>query len=132
MNEKQIILQITKKDFRWEYFSGSGAGGQNRNRKKNCVRLFHDPSKCNSVAQDHKSKSKNEEDAFRRLVNQDKFMDWLRLECYKKSVEARYLEDNVKTEMIKFTAVETKDEKGKWKENEDLKITEQDVENSFK
>ena len=38
------VVTLTRKDFEWHYFSGSGAGGQNRNKHQNCVRLMHRPS----------------------------------------------------------------------------------------
>ena len=43
--KKLKLVSLTAKDFRMDYFNGSGAGGQNRNKNKNCVRCFHDPSK---------------------------------------------------------------------------------------
>ena len=38
---KKLLFSITKKDFKIDYFSGTGAGGQHRNRHKNCIRLTH-------------------------------------------------------------------------------------------
>jgi peptide chain release factor 1 len=35
---------VKDSDFRVEWFSGSGAGGQNRNKTKNCARITHVPT----------------------------------------------------------------------------------------
>lgn len=34
-------LHLTKKDFKLEWFSGTGAGGQYRNKHQNCCRITH-------------------------------------------------------------------------------------------
>lgn len=39
--ERKPILSVTKKDCRWDYYVGSGKGGQKRNRTSNCVRCTH-------------------------------------------------------------------------------------------
>lgn len=41
-NQKE--LQIEKKDLKIEWYSGSGAGGQHRNKHQNSVRLTHIPT----------------------------------------------------------------------------------------
>lgn len=35
---------LDQNEFRLEWFSGSGAGGQNRNKTKNCARITHIPT----------------------------------------------------------------------------------------
>lgn len=40
-NKKELLFSITKKDFSIEWFSGSGAGGQHRNKSSNCCRIKH-------------------------------------------------------------------------------------------
>jgi len=52
-----------------DFFSGSGPGGQHRNRSRNCVRLRHRPSGTIVTATDQRSQSQNLETAFRRLRN---------------------------------------------------------------
>jgi protein subunit release factor A len=51
-----------------DYYSGTGKGGQNRNRHYNCVRLHHLPSGLIALGTEHRSQAKNREDALQRLA----------------------------------------------------------------
>lgn len=64
------------KDCDVSYFSGTGGGGQHRNRHCNCVRLYHEPSGARVSSQDHREKRKNQLDALRRLAAHPKFRFW--------------------------------------------------------
>lgn len=44
-------LSLRDEDLEIEWYSGSGAGGQHRNRHKNCVRLRHRPTGIVKTAQ---------------------------------------------------------------------------------
>jgi len=61
-------IHLTKKDFKLEWFSGQGAGGQHRNKHQNCCRITHIESgiTCNGTAS--KSRVTNQKDAFDRLA----------------------------------------------------------------
>jgi protein subunit release factor A len=63
-----------KKDFHIEWFSGTGAGGQHRNRHQNCVRITHIESGLTTVGQNHRERRMNFDDAFRNLA--DKIVKW--------------------------------------------------------
>lgn len=67
---------IGLKDCEISYFSGSGAGGQHRNKHQNCVRLFHKESNVRVVAQSHREKRANELDAITRLARDPRFRFW--------------------------------------------------------
>lgn len=127
---KQIVLKLTRKDFRWTYFNGTGSGGQNRNKTANCVRLFHDPSGASAVAQGERSKKQNEQDAFERLCKTDIFQKWIRAESMKRSGELAIVEANVKKQLAE-SIVEVQDESGKWVPSKDLQPNHYDVENAF-
>ena len=43
--------KLNDEDFKIEWFSGSGAGGQNRNKTQNCCRVIHIPTGIIGVAQ---------------------------------------------------------------------------------
>lgn len=51
-----------------DFYSGTGKGGQNRNRHYNCVRIRHLPSGVIVIATEHRSQHKNRELALRRLA----------------------------------------------------------------
>lgn len=50
-----------------EWFSGSGAGGQHRNKHQNCARLFHNPTGLKQERQG-RSREANYRDAMAALI----------------------------------------------------------------
>ncbi len=65
-------LHFTRKDFVLEWFSGSGAGGQHRNKHQNCCRIRHIATGISAQGTAHRERSANQRDAFyalaRRLI----------------------------------------------------------------
>lgn len=61
-------MRFTKKDFRIDWFSGSGAGGQHRNKHQNCCRITHLATGMVEVGQNYRERSRNQRDAFQRLA----------------------------------------------------------------
>jgi len=78
---RQKLLSLTRKSFTWHYFSGSGGGGQKRNKCQNSVRLFHKPSGAKAVCQDFASKKQNERTAFKRIANSPELRRWINTKC---------------------------------------------------
>ena len=69
MKEKNVNeLHLTKKDFKVEWFSGTGAGGQHRNKHQNCCRITHIQSGLRAQGTDNKSRVANQKDAFLKLA----------------------------------------------------------------
>jgi peptide chain release factor 1 len=60
---RELIYQVTRKDFRIDYFSGTGAGGQYRNKHQNCVRLTHNETGIVTTGQEQRSREQNLRDA---------------------------------------------------------------------
>lgn len=60
-------IHLTKKDFKLEWFSGTGAGGQHRNKHQNCCRITHIESGITCTGQNSRSRVENQRDAFTRL-----------------------------------------------------------------
>ena len=57
----------TRKDFVLDWYSGTGAGGQYRNKTQNSLRLRHIPSGLVVTAADNRDRSTNLRNAFARL-----------------------------------------------------------------
>lgn len=91
---KQLLFSVTKKDFDISFFSGTGCGGQNRNKHMNCCRMVHRESGASAVGQSHKEKQSNITDAFNRIRNSIKFKMW-----HQRKVE-EYLEHQTLDEKI--------------------------------
>lgn len=115
MENKKLILSVTKKDIDITYFNGSGAGGQHRNRKKCCVRMHHRDSGGMATGQDSRDKKTNTENAFMRLLETEKFKIWERAEVSKRMLNVEKLENRVKNQMkehnLKF---EVRSGTGQW------------------
>ena len=60
-------IHLTKKDFKLEWFSGTGAGGQHRNKHQNCCRITHIASGLTCNGTSNKSRVANQRDAFTKL-----------------------------------------------------------------
>ena len=112
--KKTLLFSIIKKDLNIEYFSGTGKGGQYRNKHQNCVRMYHKDSNVRSTGQSHRKRVANLKEAFHNLVNSDKFKVWLNEKIYEitnkidieKEIEASMRPENL--------VVEVKNDKGEW------------------
>ena len=61
-------LHLTKKDFRVEWFSGQGGGGQHRNKHRNCCRITHIESGITAVGTASRHRPANRTAAFKVLA----------------------------------------------------------------
>lgn len=59
---------VTRADLDIQWFSGSGAGGQHRNRHPNCCRMTHIPTGLRAQGTQHKSRERNQRAAFQNLA----------------------------------------------------------------
>lgn len=87
MKNKELLFSITEKDFELSRFSGTGAGGQHRNKHQNCVRLKHIETGVITTGQDDRSFEVNKKNAFNRMINHPDFKTFLRLKIAKESVD---------------------------------------------
>jgi protein subunit release factor A len=111
---KKLVFSIAKnsKDLRWDYYRGSGKGGQKRNKTSNCCRVTHIPSGAVGKSEEGRSQKQNRQKALRRMAESDKFRTWARIEVAKRSGEEREIKAKVERMMrdVKTEVVED----GKW------------------
>ena len=67
-------IHLTKKDFKLEWYSGQGAGGQHRNKHQNCCRITHPESGLTVNGTGSRSRVTNQKEAFTKLANM--VIDW--------------------------------------------------------
>lgn len=65
---KTLIWSRRKKDFRIDWFSGTGAGGQHRNKCMNSCRLTDKETGIQTSSQEHRSAKQNLKSAFHKMV----------------------------------------------------------------
>jgi protein subunit release factor A len=61
-------LHLTKKDFKLEWYSGTGAGGQHRNKHQNCCRITHLETGMVETGQTERDRPSNQRKAFEKLA----------------------------------------------------------------
>ncbi len=61
-------IHLTKKDFKVEWYSGSGAGGQHRNKHQNCCRITHIATGLRAQGTESRERASNQRTAFNRLA----------------------------------------------------------------
>lgn len=61
-------IHLNRNDFTVEWFSGSGGGGQHRNKHANCCRIRHPATGLSAQCTAHRSRKANQRDAFRVLA----------------------------------------------------------------
>ena len=94
-NNKELIFSLTAKDFIVEQFSGSGAGGQHRNRHPNCIRIKHPESGVSVQCTRHRSLHRNKREAFINLTKDKKFKLWLNRKIGEIIHDTESIEDEV-------------------------------------
>ena len=119
---KELLFSITKDDFEIDrYCSASTNGGQNANKVASAVRILHKKSGATGKSVTERDQHKNLKIAFRRCVDSDVFQLWLKRKIGEtltgKSID-QIVEELMNPKNLK---IETKDEFGKWREeNESL------------
>lgn len=61
-------ISLTPKDFRYDWYSGTGAGGQHRNKHQNCLRLTHIETGITVNASSSRSRIQNKKDAYDTMI----------------------------------------------------------------
>jgi len=108
----KLLFSITAKDFNIDYFSGTGPGGQNRNKVKVCCRITHKDSNAVGISKELKSQVQNKKLAFKRCIESEKFKNWHKIEIARRLRQFEDIDKKVEEEMKKIKIEVYKD--GKW------------------
>ncbi len=81
---KKKLLSITASDCTWQYYRGSGDGGQKKQKTSSACRCIHPPSGAVGESQESRKQSENRKLAFKRMSESKEFQTWLNLEIDQK------------------------------------------------
>lgn len=113
---KQLLFSVTASDCRWDYYRGSGKGGQKKNKTDNCARCTHIASGAVGKSEEGRSKEQNRRKAFERMYETKEFKNWHRMEVARVTGLTAAVEEAVKRDMNeKNLRTEVKTEAGTWK-----------------
>lgn len=108
---KQRVLSVTIKDCDVETKRGSGAGGQNRNKRDTAVRIVHRASGAVGESQEERSQLQNKRTAFKRMAETKTFKAWLRRQLGEVTLVEVQVNEQMRPHNLKM---EAKDSVGNW------------------
>ena len=62
-------MKVTEDQFRFEWFSGTGKGGQHRNKHQNCCRCIHEPTGIQANGTNSRSREDNKQAAYNTCLS---------------------------------------------------------------
>lgn len=122
--KKELLFSVTKNDLEIDWFSGTGCGGQYRNKHQNCCRLRHKDSGAIATGQSQRDRVSNLKEAMNNLVETPAFQAWVKVKTGEVTGEKAEIEEKVEKAM-KHLKFEVKDENGRWVEVDEKDIKEQ-------
>jgi peptide chain release factor 1 len=115
---KELLFSITKKDFQIDFFSGTGAGGQYRNKHQNCVRIKHLATGVIATGQSNRERKANIKEALFNLAKNPKFRMWS-IQRSNEIIDGKTIEQKVEEMLIPENLKIEIQMNGKWElENE--------------
>jgi len=112
----RVKFSVTKKDLELTWFSGTGGGGQHRNKHMNCARIRHVETGIISTGQSNRERPANLKEALRGLAKHPRFKLFCEIKLREieigKTIEQE-VEEMMKPENIRIMV---KDENGQWVE----------------
>lgn len=93
--DRELLFSVTDKDCRWDYFRGSGKGGQKRNKTSSGVRCTHIASGAVGVSDETRSQHRNKRLAFAKMAHSKEFEAWHKIEVARMTGKLREAEMTV-------------------------------------
>lgn len=118
---KELLFSVTKNDLEVDWFSGTGCGGQYRNKHQNCCRIRHKDSGAIATGQSQRDRVSNLKEAMENLTKSPKFKAWVKVRVGEVTGEKADIEAKVDRAM-RYLKFEVKDEAGNWKEVQEADI----------
>jgi len=113
---QKLLFSVTKKDFEVTWYSGTGPGGQNRNKVQACCRIRHPESGATAQATDSRSRDANLKTAFKRLTASLTFSQWIRRKAAGELFEEAEITAAVEEAMSPENILVEGKNNGKWEE----------------
>lgn len=115
--KRELIFAVTADDCRWDYFRGSGDGGQKKQKTSSACRCTHKESGAVGKSSDGRSQWQNKKAAFRKMTETKEFRMWVKLETSRRLRDSaeeerekarieRYIKEAMKPENIKTQITE--------------------------
>jgi protein subunit release factor B len=116
-SQDRLLFSLSKEhgDFIVQATKGSGAGGQNRNKRETACRVIHPASGAVGFCQEERHFEINRRRAFLRCTETPAFQKWLKVKTAEKMGQLKDIDLKVE-EAIKSVKIEVRDDKGRWAE----------------
>ena len=112
---KKRVLSVTLKDCDVQTKRGSGAGGQNRNKRDTAVKIVHRASGAIGESQEERSQLQNKKTAFKRMAETDKFKAWYKKQLGHVTLAEIEVSESMRPRNLKM---EVRDADGNWVETD--------------
>ena len=114
MSERELLFSVTASDCRFDYYRGSGKGGQKRNKTSSAVRCTHVASGAVGQSEATRSQLQNKQAAFRKMADSKRFQAWHKMEIARRCGRVDLAERATDMAMLPSNLrVEVKDQ-GRW------------------
>lgn len=113
---REELFSIGPDDFEVTWFSGTGAGGQYRNKHQNCCRIKHKETGVIGTGQSNRNQEANKKEAFMNVYNNPTFQLYLQRRI-NEALSEESIDDIVDREM-RNVKVEVRED-GKWVEEKE-------------
>lgn len=114
---KELLFSVTADDCRFDFYRGSGKGGQKRNKTSSACRCTHIASGAVGQSEDSRSQLENKQTAFVRMANTKTFKDWHKTEVARVTGRLAQIEEEVDRQMnSNYLLIEGKNENNLWVE----------------